>query len=175
MRYFVEIAGRTFEVDLGPDGVTVDGAPVAADLGRVDGREVHHLLLDGASHRLVARRDGGGVWEIQTGGRRLRARAVDERTRAIEEMTGAGSGPRGPSPIRAPMPGLVVKVEVEEGQTVSPGQGVVIVEAMKMENELKADAHAVVAAVRVEPGDTVDKDDVLVELAALASDEGEDA
>ena len=69
------------------------------------------------------------------------------------------------------MPGMVVNVEVEEGDTVSAGQGVVIVEAMKMENELKADAEARVVAVHVVEGQAVEKDQLLVELAALDEDE----
>jgi pyruvate carboxylase subunit B len=61
------------------------------------------------------------------------------------------------------MPGLVVRVEVEPGQAVVAGQGIVVLEAMKMENELRASAAATVAAVRVAPGATVEKGEVLVE------------
>ena len=66
--------------------------------------------------------------------------------------------------IVAPMPGLVVKVEVEVGQAVRAGQGVVVVEAMKMENELKAPADGVVAKIHVEPRQTVEKGTVLITL-----------
>jgi biotin carboxyl carrier protein len=66
--------------------------------------------------------------------------------------------------IVAPTPGLVVEVEVEVGQTVRAGQGVVVVEAMKMENELKAPADGVVASIAVQPGQTVDKGAVLLVL-----------
>ena len=64
------------------------------------------------------------------------------------------------------MPGLVVKVQVEEGDHVEVGRGLVIVEAMKMENELKAEAAGVVARIHVEPGQAVEKDQILVDLAA---------
>ena len=87
---------------------------------------------------------------------------VDERTRAIREMTGAGGAAAGPAPVKAPMPGLVVKVEVEPGDRVRKGQGIVIVEAMKMENELRADTDATVAAVHVTPGQAVERDQILV-------------
>ncbi len=165
MRWFVTLGGRTFEVELGPDRVRVDGTPMEADLAHVEGTGLHSLLLDGASYRLLARRDGGGTWELHLRGRRLRAEAIDERTRVIRAMTGAATGPSGPQPIRAPMPGLVVKVEVEEGDRVRAGQGLVIVEAMKMENELKAEADGLVARVHVEAGQAVEKDQILVDFA----------
>jgi propionyl-CoA carboxylase alpha chain len=71
------------------------------------------------------------------------------------------------------MPGLVVRIEVAEGDVVQPGQGVAIVEAMKMENELRAEAAGRVVRIAVKTGDTVNKDQVLIELEAL--DEGGDA
>jgi pyruvate carboxylase subunit B len=62
------------------------------------------------------------------------------------------------------MPGLVLRVQVAAGQTVRPGQGVVIVEAMKMENELKSDGGGIVSRVHVEPGQAVEKGAVLIEF-----------
>ena len=167
MRYYVEIGSRTFEVELGPDGARIDGKPVTIEMAHVEGTDVRHLLLDGRSHRIVAGRNPDGSWNLHMRGRRLTATAVDERTRTIQEMTGAGAGPAGPRPVRAPMPGLVVKVEVSVGDAIEPGQGLVIVEAMKMENELRAESAAVVTAIHVAAGDTVDKDEVLIDLAAV--------
>jgi pyruvate carboxylase subunit B len=69
------------------------------------------------------------------------------------------------------MPGLVVRVSVEEGDRVEAGQSVVIVEAMKMENDLKAESGGVVAKVRVAAGEAVDKGAVLVEFEAEDADE----
>jgi biotin carboxyl carrier protein len=65
------------------------------------------------------------------------------------------------------MPGLVVKVEVEEGDPVRKGQGLVIVEAMKMENELRSGGEALVRNVLIAPGETVEKDQVLIEFDPL--------
>jgi biotin carboxyl carrier protein len=89
---------------------------------------------------------------------------VDERTRHIRSLTGGADRQRRPGALRAPMPGLVVRVLVEPGQAVSGGGGVVVLEAMKMENELKATADGTVKAVRVRPGEPVEKGQVLVEL-----------
>ncbi len=170
MIYHVTLGGRTFEVELGPEGVTVDGTGVEVDLSRLEGGPTWSLALDGASHRFTARRVGRETWDLHVRGRRLRADVVDERTRVIREMTGSASASLGPKPIKAPMPGMVVKVEVQEGDTVTAGQGVVIVEAMKMENELKADADARVVKVHVGEGQAVEKDQLLVDLASLDED-----
>ena len=170
MIYHVTIGERTLVVEVEGGRVTVDGDPVEADLGRVGDGPVRSLLVDGASYRVAASASGGGVWDLHLGGRRVRAAVVDERTRAIRAMTGNGAAALGPRPVLAPMPGLVVRVEVAEGDTVRAGQGVVIVEAMKMENELRAEASGVVRRVHVREGEAVEKDQVLIELAPLDGD-----
>ncbi|MFH1764370.1 MAG: biotin/lipoyl-containing protein [Gemmatimonadota bacterium] len=164
MRYFVKIGARELEVELGPTGIRVDGVEVDADLIEMDGTEVHSLLLGGASHRILATRSGAEEWTLHLSGRQLRAQVVDERTRAIREMTGVKEGNLGPRALRAPMPGLVIKVEAGEGDEVEPGQGLVIVEAMKMENELKSERGGRISRVLVEAGQIVEKDQVLVEF-----------
>lgn len=166
MLYYVTVGGRTFQVDLGPEGVRMDGEVVEADLAQVQGTDVRSLLLDGGSHRLAGRRTGPGQWDLHVGAARYRVEAVDQRTRTIREMTRAGASSLGPSPVRAPMPGLVVRVEVAEGDSVEAGQGVIVVEAMKMENELRAEGAAVVRRVHVSEGDTVERDQLLIELQA---------
>jgi pyruvate carboxylase subunit B len=164
MRYFVTIAGREVEVDLTGATPVVDGTPVRAELATLPGTPVRSLLVDGRSHPFIAHAgERRGRWEIAMGGSRLVADAVDERTRAIREMTG-GADAETEKTVAAPMPGLVVRVEVEVGQQVRAGQGLVIVEAMKMENELKAPADGVVARIEVQPGQTVDKGATLIVL-----------
>jgi len=176
MRYYVTLDARTFEVELGPEGARIDGRAVDADLAHVEGTDLRNLLLDGESYRLLARKQGGGRWEVHLRGRKIVAEAEDERTRTIRDMTGAVEGHTGPQPIRAPMPGLVVKLEVEEGDTVEAGQGVVIVEAMKMENELKAESAGVVSCIHVASGEAVEQDQVLIDLVDPdpAPDQGAD-
>jgi pyruvate carboxylase subunit B len=166
MRYHVSVGGRTVVIDVEGEHVVVDGRSALANIQRVGGTELVSLLLGGESHPMVIRRGGSGVWEVDVHGRHLSAEVVDERTRHIRDMTGAASKPSGPRPLRAPMPGLVVKVEVAEGEEVLARQGLVIVEAMKMENELRAEVAGRVSRVRVEPGQAVEKDQVLVEFYA---------
>ena len=97
----------------------------------------------------------------------MSADVVDDRTKAIREMAGSGAPAAGPAPIVAPMPGMVVKVEVAEGDPVRAGQGIVIVEAMKMENELRASGAGRVTRVHVDRGDAVSKDQILVEIEPM--------
>lgn len=165
MRYQVTIGDRVVDVELGPDGVRAAGVPVEVSLEQSDGTPVRGLLVDGRSYRVVAERAGQGRWRLDLSGHVVDVEVLDERTRTIREMSGAGRKATGPKPITAPMPGMVVKIEVSEGSRVEAGQGVAIVEAMKMENELRAAGPGVVRAVHAAPGEAVDKGQVLVELA----------
>ncbi|MGH7507160.1 MAG: acetyl-CoA carboxylase biotin carboxyl carrier protein subunit [Longimicrobiales bacterium] len=164
MRYNVKFGDRTIDVDLAGDAVTVAGRRVNAELHAIDGRAVRHLLIDGCSHTIIARPGDPGIWEIHIAGRRFDVEVLDERTRAIRAMTGNTQVARGPKPVRAPMPGMIVRLEVKPGETVKHGQGVAVIEAMKMENELKADGEGVVARVLVEAGQAVQKGAVLIEF-----------
>jgi biotin carboxyl carrier protein len=167
MRYYVTVGKRTFEVVLHDQDVIVDGSPVQAELRHVAGTLLRHLTLNHESHRVVALPgEARGHWDLQLDGERVRLEVVDERTRAIRAMTARTAVVSGPKPVRAPMPGMVVRVEVEVGAQVRAGQGVVIIEAMKMENELKADGAGVVTRIMAEPGTAVEKGAVLVEFAA---------
>jgi pyruvate carboxylase subunit B len=94
---------------------------------------------------------------------------LDERTRHIRSLTGEGAKATGASQLRAPMPGLVLRIQVQQGQAVVAGQPIVALEAMKMENELRATAAGVVQTIAVEPGQAVERGAVLVEFAAPAT------
>jgi pyruvate carboxylase subunit B len=170
MRYFVSVGGRPFVVDVAAGKVVVDGRELLAELRAVPGTAMRHLLLDGRSYPLIAApRPQGGGWDLHMAGERLEVDAVDERTRTIREMTARNAGPRGPRPVRAPMPGLIVRLEVATGQHVQSGQSVAIIEAMKMENELRAEGAGVVARVLVHAGQVVEKGAVLVEFEEAAA------
>jgi pyruvate carboxylase subunit B len=164
MLYHVTLVDRTFQVRVSPEGVEIDGRLVETDLARLEGTLLKGLRVDSASHHVVAYHLARGRWDLNISGYPLEVEVVDDRTRAIRELTGAAAAGAGPKPVVAPMPGLVVKVDVSAGDAVEPGEGVVIVEAMKMENELKAEAGGVVARVHVRAGDTVDKGQVLVDF-----------
>ena len=170
MKYVVTIDGRETVVEVTGEGVRVDGVETPAELRRIDGTDRWSLRLGDRTHEVAATSPASGTWALSVDGRAVDADAVDERTHHIRSMATALSGAQGPRPVKAPMPGLVVRVEVEEGEVVQPGRGLVIVEAMKMENELRADTEARVAKILVAAGDTVNKDQVLIEMAAVEAE-----
>lgn len=165
MRYIVEVEGERVTVEIDGAMVRVDGEAVEASLSEASGTPERLLRVGAAVHRLQLRRAGGpGAWTVEVDGHRVAAEALDERTRAIRELTRASARAAGPAPVVAPMPGLVVRVLVAPGEAVSAGQGLVVMEAMKMENELRATTDGVVTRVAVTPGTAVDKGAVLVTL-----------
>lgn len=166
MLYHVTLGSRTYQIELADGKVRIDGEELGeTELLAVPGTSVHHLLMAGRSHTLVARQGtSSGAWELHVDGVRHTAEVVDERTRTIRSLTRTQEGPAGPKPVRAPMPGLIVRVEVAPGERVSAGQGVVIMEAMKMENELRAEGEGVVSRVLVATGQPVEKGAVLIEF-----------
>lgn len=166
MHYFVTVGEKTFEIDINGDAVTVDGQAVDASLLEVTGTPLRRLSVNGESHRVIAERsDTRGEWDLHVDGFHLTAEVVDERTRAIRAMTARSDVPKGPKPVKAPMPGMIMRIDVAVGDLVKAGQGVVIIEAMKMENELKAEAAGTVSRIAIEPGTAVEKGTVLIEFA----------
>lgn len=165
MKYFVSVLGHELEVEVDGERVAVAGRTLAATLALVPGTPVRQLLLDGRSEALALEPGGGaGRWAITRRGERFEVEVTDERARHIRGLTGGGERAAGPAVLKAPMPGLVVRVQVELGQSVTAGAGVVVLEAMKMENELRAAAGGVVRQIRVRPGEAVEKGQVLVEF-----------
>lgn len=165
MKYVVAIDGRELEVTLGAEGVEVEGTTVHAHLAEVPGTPVRLVSIGDEVHRVLVRRRGErGRYTLWLDGHRFEVEALDERTRAIRALSGAVAGPTGPAPLVAPMPGLVVRVHVAVGDSVHPGQPLVVMEAMKMENELRAQAAGTVRAVHAVPGAAVEKGTLLIEL-----------
>lgn len=166
MKYIVEVDGVRHEVEFGPDGAMLDGVPVDVTLTDVPGSPVRHLRIGRDVHRIFTRRDGArGRYGVLHRGHRFIAEALDERTRAIRDLTAASTASSGPAPLLAPMPGMIVRVSVQVGDAVSAGQGLIVMEAMKMENELRATSAGTVTAVRVVTGTAVQKGEILIELA----------
>lgn len=166
MKYLVRVDGAEHEVVLRGEGVTHAGAEVRAHLeGARLGTPIRLLTLDGKVHSILARRHSEkGCYTIWLDGYRYEVEALDERSRSIREISGGAEQATGPAPVIAPMPGLVVRVSVAVGDTVSAGQTLVSIEAMKMENELRSKSAGTVKAVRAVEGAAVEKGAILVEL-----------
>ena len=159
MKLEIEIAGKVRTVDYRPGEGTVllDGVPVEieAQVLRVG---VLSLIVDGRAWR-VALEDDANEPAVYVGGTRLVYRVDDPRS--LKARRGHGAGTDGPKAIKASMPGRVVRVLAQEGDSVEAHAGVVVIEAMKMQNELKSPKAGKVVALRVSAGDTVAAGDVL--------------
>ncbi len=169
MKYIVELDGASYIVEIeAPDRVVVDGEPHEVDLKCVAhgqardiaGGAVYSLIIDGQSHEVFVE-PGDGVYDILVEGERHLVRIEDERTRALSGLTEKEGKAVRETAITAPMPGLVVKVVAEPGQEVKAGQAVVILEAMKMENEVRTPRNGRVKAVNVTAGQPVERGQVL--------------
>jgi biotin carboxyl carrier protein len=167
MKYFVTVHDQVYEIDIDHHGrVTVDGAVLAADMRLVGGNHLYSLLVDNASYEvvLIADDDQHGAYDVMVGGLRYAVRVQDERSRRLASVDRTLRPPDGELLIKAPIPGLVVAVPVEAGQAVAEGDTLVILEAMKMENELRAPRAGVVHEVKVAPGAQVASGQTLVQL-----------
>jgi acetyl/propionyl-CoA carboxylase alpha subunit len=165
MKYVVRIGNEDHEVVLDADGVHADGDDVSARVVPIEGTPIRMVTIGDEVHRVVVRPGASrGVYTLWLDGHRFEAEALDERTRAIRELSGASGAPTGPAPLIAPMPGLIVRVHVQSGDQVQAGQGLVVMEAMKMENELRVQVAGRVRTVLVTPGSVVEKGALLIEL-----------
>ena len=165
MMYVVEVNGRRLNVAVRDGEAIVDGVKYLVSMQTVAGTPVRIVGVNDAVHRLVLReRVARGRYRMWLDGHRYDAEALDSRARAIRDMQASVAKPSGPAPLRAPMPGLIVQLRVKVGDTVAAGAGLVVMEAMKMENELRTVAAGKVRAVHVSVGAAVEKGALLVEL-----------
>lgn len=163
MKYFVGWAGERIEVEATETGVRIDDTDLDAHIASIPGSRRRHLRIGERGVALAAERVGDDWW-VRIAGRLLRLGVEDERTRLIRELAPV-PGHRSASEVRAPMAGLILRVDVTSGQRVEAGAGLLVVEAMKMENEIRAEVDGVVDAVAVEAGQAVNPGDVLVTFA----------
>jgi biotin carboxyl carrier protein len=171
MKYHVTHAGRerVVEIRQTKDGVRVlvDGEPHPVDLAEVGGTDLYSLLVDGRSVSFAARFENGSAL-LSFHDRDVEVAIEDERTRLARLATGGGRKARGAAEVKSVMPGVVKEVRVAAGQAVRAGEALLILEAMKMENEIRAPDDAVVARVHVEPGKAVEKGALLLTFEVAA-------
>jgi len=159
------VDGTDIPVTIDGDRALVNGDATPARLSEIAGTPVRILSLGERVHRFLVRPGARrGEYTLWLDGHRFDVEALDERTRAIRDLSARTSGPTGPAPLVAPMPGMVVRVHVQEGDEVQVGQGLVVMEAMKMENELRAAGAGRVKRVLASPGTAVEKGSLLLEL-----------
>jgi biotin carboxyl carrier protein len=165
MKYFVRIGDAEHEVAIDGERITLGGEESKGHVAEIERTPIRMVTLGNEVHRVVVRRGAQrGAYTLWLDGHRFEVEALDERARAIRELSGNAAAATGPAPLVAPMPGLIVRVNVAVGDLVQAGQGLVVMEAMKMENELRASVSATVKAVHARVGSAVEKGALLLEL-----------
>jgi acetyl/propionyl-CoA carboxylase alpha subunit len=169
MKYRVTIEGREREVDvvIAPSGaisVTLDGAAIDAEIRAIGGGSPASTIsvrIGGRVHDVIVSGSGEEL-QLASGAARAIAQVTSERGRGGRKR---GSADAGGKELRAPMPGRIVRVLCAAGDAVRAGQPLIVVEAMKMENELRAKGDATIATVHVSEGASVESRALLVSFA----------
>lgn len=165
MKFLVEIEGRSFEVEvLNPSGrASVDGEQYSIDMRSVDGHCLYSLIVDNCPYDAFVEEKNGG-YSVTIQGEQFEVEIKDPKSARMVMMTRKPEVPGAELPIRAPLPGLVVAVEAEPGRAVKKSQVLVVLEAMKMENDLSAPRDGIVREVKAAVGEKVEKGQVLLTL-----------
>jgi biotin carboxyl carrier protein len=170
MKYEVKLSssseGKTHVIELERDGaawrVTLDGRPVAVDAAEIAPNTLS-ILLDGQSFEINMTPSPDGKLKLQTGSREFTAEVADPR--AWSGRRHGSVEAEGRQQIVAPMPGKVVRLLVREGDRVEASQGLLVVEAMKMQNEIRSPKSGTVERVLTKEGQPVNAGDVLCVVA----------
>lgn len=167
MNYSAKLLDREYIVSLEDRGEKVDlklnGKPVSFSYTTRKNKHRFLMLVDSMSYDVEVNRTNG-KFSVFIYGREFEVTAEDERLAKLREVAGLESDVSDKKDIAAPMPGLVVKMLKSPGDLVEKGEGVIIIEAMKMENELKAAADGEIAEILVKQGQAVDKGQCLVKF-----------
>ena len=164
MKYITTVEGREFTVEvLDEKHVSVNGKVYEIDFESVSGQPVYSLIVDGKSHESYVAR-GDDNWQVLLRGRLYPITVEDEREKRLRAAAGGGVAEGGEFVLKAPMPGLVVAVPVSEGQEVKKGQVILILESMKMQNELKAPRDGIVQRIKVKAGESVEQKQTLLSV-----------
>jgi len=141
----------------------LNGKVYNIDFENVSGQPVYSLIVDGRSHEAYVR-ESDDEWQVLLRGRLYPARVEDEREKRLRAAAGGGVAETGEFNLKAPMPGLVVAVPVSEGQDVKKGDVLLILESMKMQNELKAPRDGKVSRIKVKVGESVEQKQALLSV-----------
>jgi biotin carboxyl carrier protein len=164
MKYITTIEGQEFEIEVIDERhIRVRDRVFEVDFESVSGQPVFSLILDGRSYESFVY-PGDEDWQVLLRGRQYQVKVEDEREKRLRAAAGSGVAETGEYRLKAPMPGLVISVPVSEGQAVEKGQVLVILESMKMQNELKSPRAGTVGRVRVKAGESVEQKQTLLSI-----------
>lgn len=164
MKYITTVEDKQYLVEvIDEKHVSVDGKVYNIDFESVSGQPVFSLIVDGKSHEAYVQ-EGDENWQVLMRGRLYPVKVEDEREKRLRAAAGGGVAETGEFHLKAPMPGLVIAIPITEGQEVKRGQVLLILESMKMQNELKAPRDGKVSRIKVRPGESVEQKQALLSV-----------
>lgn len=164
MKYITTIGEREYSIEIvNRKLVIVDGISYDVDFASISGQPVYSLLVDNKSYEGYMYPDDDD-WEVLLQGILYSVNVEDERERRLKQALGEGPSQTGEFHLKAPMPGLVVTIPVSEGQEVVKGDVLIILESMKMQNELKSPQDGQISRIRIKVGDSVERKQTLVSV-----------
>jgi biotin carboxyl carrier protein len=162
MKFVTNINGQKYMVEiLEGNKVEVNGVTHSIDFKTIKKQSLYSLLVDNQSFEANVIQDGDDL-EIYLNGWKFNAMVVDERVERMRKSTKIDPGQTGVSVLKAPMPGMVVEVFVAEGEEVKRGDLLLVLESMKMQNELKSPRTGKVVQVQVKRNDSVEQKETLL-------------
>ena len=164
MKYITTLDGKEYLIEIVDEHhVAVNGQTLRVDFEPVSGQPVFSLIVDGKSYEAYVYA-GEDELQVLLRGRLYPVKVEDEREKRLRAAAGGKVEEAGEFHLKAPMPGLVVALPVNEGQAVEKGQVLVILESMKMQNELRSPRAGTVTRVRVKPGEGVEQRQTLLSV-----------
>jgi len=163
VKYFARIGNNEYEVEITDSQILLEGEPVDVDIVRSGIPELYSVLFGGQSHEMLITSDRFN-YTVSIRSEQFQVQVQDERARRLNQARKMPALPDGELAITAPIPGLVVKVLINAGDGVEEGQPLVILEAMKMENEIRSTRAGVAKSILATPGQRVEQNAVLVVL-----------
>ncbi len=162
MNYITSVGDQEYTIEvLDKRHISVNGKVMEVDFESISGQPVYSLLIDGQSFEAFVSQ-GEEDWQVLLLGRQYPVTVEDAREKRLRSAAGGGAQMGGDFQLKAPMPGLVVAVPVQENQDVEKGQVLIILESMKMQNELRSPRAGKVQRIKVKPGESVEQRQVLV-------------
>jgi acetyl/propionyl-CoA carboxylase alpha subunit len=169
MKYIAEVDGLEFPIEIMDDHhICFGGEIIEVDLSAVSGQPLYSLIMNGESFEGYVYPDERS-WQVLLLGRSYSISIEDEREKRLRTTDSGHVTPGREFTLKAPMPGLAVAVPIEESQIVEKGQILVILESMKMQNELRAPFAGKVARLKIKSGESVQQKQVLLSIVASNS------
>lgn len=165
MKYVTTVNDKEFMIEVVDDQhVRIGDRLIQVNFEPVSGQPVFSLIMDGKSYESFVYEGEEDSLQVLLRGRLFQVKVEDEREKRLRVAAGGGVSESGEFLMKAPMPGLVVALSVEEGQEVEKGQVLVILESMKMQNELKAPRAGKIGRIRVKAGESVEQKQTMLSI-----------